>query len=455
MQIVDNLDRKSFEGTLTLVNLQHASAETVTQKLTQLLGTQKKQAVQTGEISFVPDERTNSVIVLADRKNTRRIKRMLQQLDQPTPENLSNIQVVPLENAKAEDLAQVLSNIAGKGGSEKGAKAISRDVSIVADKPSNSLVVVAEPKEFQKIMPIIEKLDQARKQVFVEAAIIEISSDTTFNLGINWQGGTDFGGSDVDGFLFGTSNGLVGSSAEDVTGRLSGSGLSLGVLSFPFTYRGEEFFSLGGFISASQQDNNVHIISTPQLMTMENEEATVTIAENRPFVTSREVSGDTDREFNNIEYKDVGVTLKVTPLINNKGWIKMGLYQEVSRIDPNVEFDTETPITRKRTAETTVAVKDGQTVVIAGLMENKKSDNESQVPGLGDVPLFGRLFKTTSKEERKTNLMVFITPRIVQDPADAERIAYNKSKLLNKLRFDIDGQVQPILEDFIPYPPMR
>ena len=199
----------------------------------------------------------------------------------------------------------------------------------------------------------------------------------------------------------------------------------------------------------------MHIISTPQLMTMENEEATVTIAENRPFVTSREVSGDTDREFNNIEYKDVGVTLKVTPLINNKGWIKMGLYQEVSRIDPNVEFDTETPITRKRTAETTVAVKDGQTVVIAGLMENKKSDNKTQVPGLGNVPLLGRLFQTTSQEERKTNLMVFITPRIVQDSDDAKKIAYNKSKLLNKLRFDIDGQVQPILEDFIPYAPMR
>ncbi len=231
----------------------------------------------------------------------------------------------------------------------------------------------------------------------------------------------------------------------------SSSGLSLGMLSFPFTYQGEKYFSLGAFLNVSQTDNQVNIISTPQLMTMENEEAKVVIAKNTPFSTSREIT-DTDREYSNIEYKDVGVTLKVTPLINNKGWIKMDLFQEVSRIDTQRSIRTEgqiTPTTRKRTAETTVSVKDGRTVVIAGLMQNKNTDNQSQVPLLGDIPVLGHLFKNTRNQNERTNLMIFITPTIVQTPEDAKKLTQNKSVLLDKLQFDSKGELKAMPQGLI------
>ncbi len=458
LKIIDMVDVKTFQGTITLVQLGNASATDLTGKLSQLLtaGQEGKKALQQGELAFVADERTNSIIFMADPQQSQKIEAMIRKLDQPTPENLSNIQVVALENAQADDLATVLSSLSGQKSTEKGEAVISSSVSIVADKPSNSLVIIAEPKEFQTLMPIIKSLDAPRKQVYVEAAIVEVSTDTSLNLGINWQGASDFGSGSSEGVLFGSSSGLVGSTVDDITSAISRNpaGLSFGVLSFPFTFQGEEFFSLGAFINASQNDNTVQIISTPQLMTMENEEAKVVIAENRPFITSREET-TAGNDFTNFEYKDVGVTLKVTPLINNKGWIKLNLFQEVSRIDPNVEFTSQTPITRKRTAETTVRVKDGQTVVIAGLMEDKNSNTESKVPGLGDIPIFGHLFKNTSKEDSKTNLMIFITPHVVDSLEAARKMTLDKSKLLNKLRFDIDGHVKPISSSFILHQPVQ
>jgi general secretion pathway protein D len=451
-KIVNSVDSQAFSGQISLFPLEHASAETVVQKLTTLLGTvqEGKEALQKGRIGLVPDERTNTVVVLADRNYTQKVSDLLQKLDEPTPQNLNNIRVVTLENAQAEDLAQVLSQLAGSSGSQDEKEAvISRDVSIVADKPSNSLVIVAEPKEFDTLMPIIQELDSVRKQVFVEAAIIEISSDKTLNFGINWQAGTELGSD--DGILFGTGNGPVGQNVDELINRFGSdeakSGLSLGTLALPFTFNGEEYFSLGAFINASQTDNAVHIISTPQLMTMENEEATVVIAENRPFITSRQES-EANIDYSNFEYKDVGVTLKVTPLINNQGWIKLNLYQEVSRIDPNIEFNSQTPITRKRTTETTVSVKNGETVVISGLMENKASDTHSKVPFLGDIPGLGHLFKSTNDQEAKTNLMVFITPRVVQTAQDAQAIAYSKSRNLNQLRFGPEGKIQAMEDEY-------
>jgi type II secretory pathway component GspD/PulD (secretin) len=185
-------------------------------------------------------------------------------------------------------------------------------------------------------------------------------------------------------------------------------------------------------------------------MTMENEEATVVIAENRPFITSRQES-EANIDYSNFEYKDVGVTLKVTPLINNQGWIKLNLYQEVSRIDPNIDFNSETPITRKRTTETTVSVKDGETVVISGLMENRSSDSQTKVPLLGDIPGLGYLFKSTQDQLAKTNLMVFITPRVVQTAQDAQTIAYSKTKDLNRFRFGPEGHFQAIPDEYKTY----
>ena len=444
-RIIQRVDKQPFDGSISLYSLEHASAADVSKKLSTLLGAggKGKEALQKGRISLVADERTNAIIFWADPQNTQKIRTILAKLDQPTPQNLSNIQVVPLENAQAEELAKVLSQLAGSVTKKEQKAGLSQDISIVADKPSNSLVVIAEPKEISTLMPIIKQLDAPRKQVFVEAAIIEVSSDSSLNLGINWQGGIEIGSG--DGAVFGGSNGVGATSSGDntVLQNLAGSvtddpdaGLSLGTLAFPFTFNGQEYFGFGNFLNAAQTDNAVNIISTPQLMTMENEEAKVVIAENRPFVTSQEES-DANNDYTNYEYKDVGVTLKVTPLINNKGKVQLNLYQEVSRVDETQtnKLSGTTPVTRKRTTETTVAVQDGQTVVISGLMENKSTDTLSQVPFLGDLPVLGALFRNQGTGNSKTNLMVFITPKVVNSGHDAQRIAYAKSRELNHFRF--------------------
>ncbi|MCF8037758.1 MAG: type II secretion system secretin GspD [Desulfohalobiaceae bacterium] len=467
-QIIEAVDVKPEFGIISLIVLDNASAEKIAQKMSNLLATGKQEAegLQQGPFKIVPDERTNSLIILADKAQTDRIKQLVQELDRPTPKNLSNIQVIPLENSQAEELAKVLSSLAGYKPEEQEEAVISKNVSIVADKPSNSLVIIAQPKELETLMPIIKQLDKPRKQVFVEAAIIEVSTDTRLSLGVDWNFSEQ--ATNDENILFGKVNSPpfgedfnFDSQATDLISNTftRGGSLSLGMLGLPFTatINGEErtFYGLGAFLQASQSDNNVQIISTPQLMTMENEEAQVVIAENRPFITSLQGETGTNQEFTNFEYKDVGVTLKVTPLINNQGWVKLNLFQEVSRIDPNVDFDTQTPITRKRTAETTVTVKDGQTVVIAGLMEKRTSNTKSQVPGLGDIPILGHFFKNTDNQAEKTNLMVFITPNIVQDQADAEKITYNKSRYLSKLRFEKDGRIKPIPDEFIVFSALK
>lgn len=455
-KIIREVDVKTFEGEISIAQLQNASAKQVSQNINELIGKNKKKqgGFQMEEVKLIPDERTNSIIILANQQDTTRLKKIIDKLDRPAPQSQTNIRIVSLANAQAEKMAEVLSSLAKGKSDKKGKQLISENVSIVADKPSNSLVIIAEPKEFNNLTPIIQKLDSPRKQVYIEAAIIEVSSDDSLNLGVNWQGGGKINNGE-DGFAFGSSNGFVDPRAENAFDSMSGSlgsnGLSFGMLSFPFTYDNQKFFSLGSFLDISESDNRVNIISTPQLMTMENEEAKVVIAENRPFTTSREIT-ESEREYSNIDYKDVGVTLKVNPLINNKGWIKMELYQEVSRVDTQETIQSReqiTPTTRKRTAETTVSVKDGRTVVIAGLMQNKNTENETKIPLLGDIPLLGYFFKSESKEKRQTNLMIFITPKVIQTPEDAQKNTSQKSKILDQLNFNTEGEIKAMPQDFI------
>jgi general secretion pathway protein D len=455
LAIIQKLDVKKTAGKISVYTLNNASALETANKLLQLMhqrtsGTKQPDSEQ---IPIVPDERTNSILFVAKAQESQRIRTILQKLDRPTPKQLSDIQVVHLENAKAEQLAEVLSSLRGKKTEKKGQSVISEDVSFVADKPSNSLVIIAKPKDYKKLQPIIKKLDAPRKQVYVQAAILEVSSEVSLSLGVQWQGGGEVGS---EAIFYGASQGLIGTSVDDITKQLNTSGLSFGILSFPFSYKGTNYYSLGSFIKASQKDNAVHIVSNPQLITMENEEAKVVVAENRPFLTSQQTT-ESENDYSNYEYKDVGVTLKVTPLINNMGWIKLTIYQELSRVDPTQitgDLTETTPVTRKRTAETTVRVKDGHTVVIAGLIEEKNSNSKIKIPGLGDLPWLGHLFTLEDTEKKQTNLMVFITPRIVEDIQDAKKITYDKSRLLNRLQFGLEGYVEAIPENFITYGPI-
>ena len=455
LSIVEEIDVEFQEANISVMPLEYASAENLAEKISRLLESKLKQVKgrRAGPpLRILSYERINMIIVLADRQNTQMVKALVKTLDQPTPKGAGNIQVVYLANAQAEELAKVLSGLPAKAPQKGKQPVISTEVKIVADKATNSLVITAKPEEFQVLEPIILKLDIPRKQVYVEALIMEVSVSLEVSVGVNWTGAgkTDLPFGADDGVAFGGSNtGAIG--VLDQTGGLAlPSGLTAGVVSFPITIGGITFSNLAAIINASQTNNDFNVISTPQLMTLDNEEATVVVAENIPFSTRvDEGTAVTDRAIQSLEYRDVGTTLKITPQINEKRFVKLKIYEEISRVVSETSQISPTqvvlaPTTRKRTAETNVQVRDGQTVVIAGLVGDDVDVNVTKVPCLGDIPLFGWLFKSESRTTRRTNLLIFITPYIVATPQEAEEIYRQKASYMDELtRSGTDQDVQP------------
>jgi len=232
-----------------------------------------------------------------------------------------------------------------------------------------------------------------------------------------------------------------GASILDEAGNLAlPSGLTAGVVSFPVTIGGITFTNLAALITAAQTDSNFNVIATPQLMTLDNEEASVVVAENLPFSTRvDEGTAVTDRAIQSFEYRDVGVTLKVTPQINEKRFVKLKIFEEISRVVSQTTQLSPTqvvlaPTTTKRTAETNVQVRDGQTVVIAGLVGDNVDISTTKVPCLGDIPIVGWLFKSETRKTTRTNLLVFLTPYIVATPQEADQIYLKKSDMMEKVK---------------------
>lgn len=453
LKIVNELDIPLEDARITVIRLKHADATEVGTQIGKLVQPVKKAGKQSAAVKVIADTRLNALIVLAENKEMAQIIRLLDNLDRPTPKGKNTIHVVHLDNADAEELSKVLTGLAGKGSTKGKDPIISNEVKIVADKATNSLVITAEPGEFEALQQVLKGLDQPRKQVYVEAAIMEVTADNSFDFGVAWQGGGEMGASGDETLIMGAANtspvsttSTGGIPSATINGLSDGAAdtFSFGVLSLPFTYGGTDYFSLGAFVQASKSNTDVNIISTPQLMTLENEEAKVVIAENRAYQTSSGTS-DAGTDYSNYEYKDVGVTLKVTPQINDRGSVKMKIYQEVSRVNlDSATTTTLTPITRKREAETTVEVADGQTVVIAGLIEDSTTDSVSKVPGLGDIPFLGWLFKTNSQSLSKKNMFVFITPHVVNSPQDSRKVFLDKMKLIESVRYNTHGRIEPI-----------
>jgi general secretion pathway protein D len=458
LNIIEEIDVESGEATISVMYLKYAGAEKLSKTITQLVESRQKGAKgrrvrRAAPTKIVPDERINVLIILADWQNTQMIQGLVKKLDKPTPKDAGNIQVIYLENAQAEELAKVLSGLPGKAAVKGKEPVISAEVKVVADKATNSLVITAKPEEFEVLSPVIDKLDIPRKQVFVEALILEVSSDKSISYGVNWvvAGKTDIPGSSQKGVAFGSS--LPGGvSVVDAAGNLAlPTGLSAGVVSFPLTIGGLTFNNLSALISAAKTNTDFNIISTPQLMTLDNEEASVVVADNIPFSTRVDQgTATTDRAIQSFEYRDVGVTLKVTPQINEKRYVKLKIYEEISRvIQSSVTSGDQTilaPTTRKRTAETNVEVRGGETVVIAGLIGEDSDATTTGVPCLGDIPFLGWLFKSRTETAKYTNMLVFLTPHIVASPDEAKRIYQQKSTYMDEVEGGPPSKVDELVK---------
>lgn len=458
-EIIDTLDVEGAGETISYVPLKYASAADTLKSLISVFHQQKGTLAP---VKIVADERTNAVIVAATENDTIRVKELIGLMDREIPKGTGMIRVYYLQNARAEETAKVLTTIPQQAKLPDGRPAaVSKSVQIVADKATNSLIITADTADYQIIEDVIRKLDIARSMVYLEALIMEVNASKNFKLGVEWMGAmklsesyTGIGSGSGEGGTFPISSGLLtpsttgtttGTSTGTVTSLPSlASGLTLGVIGQAIrvaTVGGADitFPNLAAFINAYQADTDVRILATPQLLTLDNEEAEMTVGKNVPYVTRQDTTTTSTINYSSYEYKDVGITLKVTPQINKEGFVRLKLDQTVTKLDTQTQ-DVGTgqkilaPTTLKRTAKTTVTVRSGDTVVIGGLIEDSTSEGIYKVPLLGDIPLLGWLFKFRTTVGDKTNLFIFITPRIIQKPEDATDIHRDKKDYMQSLQ---------------------
>jgi general secretion pathway protein D len=453
MKILKQIDVPGSGQQLSVIPLQYADASRLaTQVLNNLFKPTGAPRPQGAPIEkqpvIVADERTSTIIVLASEADTMRIKQLITLLDRETPRGKGKINVYYCEHANAEDLAKVLQEIpsqqAGTGvvsgagavaaGGVGGGATISRGptavvmgkVQINADKATNSLIIMADKEDYEIVEGVIRKLDIPRSMVYIESLIMEVNATKGMDLGIQWQlfDRTDVNNKSV---LYGGAFSQAGGILNPATAL--GTGLTVGVLSSPFTFGGITLSNVSAIINAVKTDDNFHILSTPQILTTDNEEARITVGENRPFQTraTTDVSGGTYESF---EYRDVGKILKITPHVSEGRNVRLKLSLEVTSLDRLATATTGTnstrPVTNKRTIDTTVLVQDNNTVVIGGLIDDNRNENTTGIPGLSDIPLLGWLFRNQSNASQKTNLYVFLTPKVVKSPDEANRILSEK-----------------------------
>ena len=419
--------------------------------------------------TVVAEPRSNTIIVrAANPARMNLVRSLIDKLDQPTAQSpTGNIYVVYLKNAEAAKLAVTLraalsANTPGATGSAGGAIPFTPSTTglsttpggsggatapvqpsgqpstggqIQADPATNSLIITAAEPQYRQLRAVIDKLDARRAQVFVESLIAEVNADKAAEFGIQWQGPIGNKGDKNIGVL-GTNFTIGGANifklaADAAAGKPSApsSGLNFGVgTSFGGVY---VLGFLARFIE-SRGDGNV--LSTPNLLTLDNEEAKIIIGQNVPFVTGQftntGASGGTVNPFQTIERKDVGLTLRVKPQISENGTIKLQVFQEVSSVQPSTLNAPNGPTTNKRSIESNVLVDDGSIVVLGGLLQDEYAGNQEKVPVLGDVPFFGNLFKSETRSRKKTNLMVFLRPVVVRDAPQGDALSLDRYDLM-------------------------
>ncbi len=482
IRILSDLDRAGAGTALRIFPLKYASVAEVAKTLDTLYQEpaapgapgQRPRAGRPGKArgpapKFIPDVRTNSVIALAGQDVLADVEDLIRKLDIPSPENTGKINVYYLENANAEEMAKVLSTLAEKrapsgpaapaAGQPPAARGVisaelEGGVRITADAATNSLIIIASVNDFQTLLDVIKKLDIRRRQVFVEALIMEISLDKSRDVGVEFRGavetshgaGAALGGTNFD--FKGNVNDLFSALALGNPMTFAGTGIIAGGIGGNVKLPdGTSVPAIAGIIRAAQERNNVNILSSPHLLTLDNKEAEIIVGENVPFITS--TSRDTTNlanVINTVERKDVGVTLRITPHIHESDFVNLEIYQESSAVKNDSLLATSSvgPTTTKRSAKTSVLCRNGDTVILGGMMQETFSTLERKVPLLGDIPLLGYLFKFKSVSRNKTNLLIFLTPHVIKSPDDLIKATDNQRKKMDEFIEQNKGELEPI-----------
>ena len=482
---------------IDVVPLQYTIASDVALILSRLLESGPQAgAPDVGRVSILAEPTSNSLLIRAPTPARANLVRVLAaKLDQPSTAP-GNIHVVYLKNANAVSLARTLLGVStpeqttpqstppglqqqlsgsrpvgtsparpltGQTGTQPPVSGQIAGAQIQADPATNTLILIAPDLVYRNLRSVIDKLDMRRAQVFIESLIIEVTSDQAAEFGIQWQGGLGhLQGSGGTGALAGTNFGTAGQNILGIAQNPAtiGQGLAIGVARGQITLPGVGVVSnLQVLARALETMSKANILSTPNILTLDNEEARIVVGQNVPFITGQFITpassgAATVNPFQTVERRDVGLTLRVRPQISESGTIKLVIYQEVSSVQ-----DTSSPagiITNMRAIETNVLVDDGAIVVLGGLVQDNVSSTTDKVPVLGDLPVIGQLFRFETRRQQKTNLMVFLRPFIVRDDTDARTIAVDRYDNMRRLEEVTKPDPNPVLPDMKPpvAPPM-
>jgi len=508
-QVIERIDTPDSMST-DVLPIRHGVALDVAALANQLLGNRRGGDSQ-GQVVVVADPRSNAVLMRANSpEKLAQARDLIRRIDSPESGG-GNLHVVYLRNAQATELAEVLRGaLEGHSGSGDGNRAqvaddnglgelmdesIDQDggalsvnsvggaasmpgvamldsmqaggsgsrtgraqpvafsaggATIQADPSTNTLIIAAPPPLYRSLREVIDQLDQRRAQVLVESLIVEVNADDAAELGVQWM----LGANDVaDGgsSFFGGAN--LGGSGLNRTGPSSidtlAQGLSLGVVRGTVNILGNQVLNLSVLARALQSNGNANVLSTPNLLTLDNEEASIMVGRTVPFITGQyTTSGDgASNPFQTVSREDVGLTLRIRPQISEGGTVKLALYQEVSDIDASASSALNGLVTRKRALETDVLVDDGQIIVLGGLLEDTLSTSTSSVPLLGDIPGIGQLFRYDSRTRTKTNLMVFLRPHIIRNAQDGASITLDRYNYMRAVRANLPDDASWLASD--------
>jgi len=479
IRIIERLDQSGLEANINIIKLQYSPAVDTAEKVKKVFdlgasGAGVPNAEGGSGVQYVskiiPDERTNSLIVASSQEAFERIAAFVKRLDSTLGDQASSgrIHVHYLNYADSKELAATLAGVSASaskknnpGSSSSGnrrnqpqqqtqaaegssapvvAGLLGGDVEIVADEQTNALIITASGNDYQSLVPVINKLDKRIPQAFVEAMILEVDVDKVTDVGVAGNFGNDI--RDPRSQVFGattfgsTSSILLPATTDALQGFVGG--IRAPSISVPLG--GGQTLDIpvfGGLFKALQTSGIVNVLSTPNILTRDNKEAEIIVGSKVPFVTTsgRDIN---NLPINQVQREDVALTLRVKPQINSSDELTMDIFQEIQDIISN--SDINGPTTSKRSAKTTVLVKNGQTVTIGGLISDRVSSSKSKVPLLGDIPLIGWLFRSSKNEKKRMSLLMYLTPNIIRSPEDLETMSlqknYERKEFMRKNRAD-------------------
>lgn len=440
MKIIESLDVEFSADEVAVIPLENAAAESIAKILStiyQQTAATKKGAATSSTVKVVPYERVNAIVALAKAEEIGRVRALVARLDTPVDRHEGNIHVYYLQNANATELAKVLNALPEeqKEVAEKGkAPSISKNVKVMPDEETNSLIITASREEYGVLEAVIKKLDIPRQMVYLEALIMEVNTTKNFDVGVEWAGGgtfqdgtgallTGFSGNDDAISNITSTFGLGSDSSGTELSPSLNDGFTFGLIKQGIEIGGVTFPNIGAVLRAYDSDSDINVIATPQILTTDNKKAEISVGENVPYITSQN-QAENSQNYTQYDYRDVATTLRITPQINQAETLRLEIETEITRL--RADSLALTPTTFKRTASTTVIVNDNDTVVIGGIIGQDGTITEEKIPLLGDIPVLGWLFKTRATKDVKSNMFIFITPRIVRNPADIAGVTLEK-----------------------------